>query len=352
MDRKPKILYAIQGTGNGHVSRARDVVPLLQQRADLDVLISGIQSDVQLPYPIKYRFYGLSFIFGRHGGVDMWATAKKAKPWLLWREIKSLPVKDYDLVISDFEPVTSWACKLAKVPCISLSHQAGVMAAGAPKPEKDDVMGRYIMHHYAPFSDSYGFHFARYGPQVFTPVIRQAIRDITPTDEGHYTVYLPAYDDQTLINFLSKIPQAQWQVFSKHNMQAQTIGNVTIKPVQNDAFIQSLASCSGVLCGAGFEAPAEALFLGKKLLVIPMANQYEQYCNAAGAATLGVPVVWMLDDANLDKVSQWVITPATYVVDFPDQTADIIDLVLHNHLPSVPAKPHLSLEAFLAQRDR
>lgn len=26
-----KILYAIQGTGNGHLSRARDIIPILQE---------------------------------------------------------------------------------------------------------------------------------------------------------------------------------------------------------------------------------------------------------------------------------------------------------------------------------
>ena len=48
-----KILYAIQGTGNGHLSRARDIIPVLQQKGELDILVSGIQADVDLPYPVK-----------------------------------------------------------------------------------------------------------------------------------------------------------------------------------------------------------------------------------------------------------------------------------------------------------
>ena len=69
-----KILYAIQGTGNGHLSRARDIIPILQQKGELDILVSGIQADVDLPYPVKYRFKGLSFIFGKNGGIDLIAT--------------------------------------------------------------------------------------------------------------------------------------------------------------------------------------------------------------------------------------------------------------------------------------
>lgn len=352
MPAKPlRILYAIQGTGNGHVSRARDVVPLLQERAQVDVLISGIQTDLILPYPVRYKFYGLSFIFGKHGGVDLWATAKRARIMNLWREIKSLPIQDYDLVVSDFEPVSSWACKLAGKPCVSLSHQAGVMDANAPKPAKDDLMGRMIMHNYAPFTDAYGFHFNRYGARVFTPVIRADIRQLQPTQEGHYTVYLPAYSDEALVRYLSQWPEVQWQVFSKHNMQPRTEGNVVLKPVQNEAFVASMASSTGVLCGAGFETPAEALFLGKKVLVIPMANQYEQYCNAAGAAQLGVPVVWKLDQEAKPTIDQWIKTGKPVAVEWPDITAEVIDYMLYNAGFGAQALPSgLSFENWLAQR--
>jgi predicted glycosyltransferase len=39
-----KVLYAIQGTGNGHLSRAEDIVPQLRKRCQVDILVSGTQS--------------------------------------------------------------------------------------------------------------------------------------------------------------------------------------------------------------------------------------------------------------------------------------------------------------------
>ncbi|MGC4057862.1 MAG: hypothetical protein QM743_07040 [Chitinophagaceae bacterium] len=75
-----RILYAIQGTGNGHLARSLDIYPALRQYGEVDVLVSGIQTEMQLPFPVKYRFYGLSFIFGKHGGIDKWETAKRMKP--------------------------------------------------------------------------------------------------------------------------------------------------------------------------------------------------------------------------------------------------------------------------------
>jgi hypothetical protein len=50
-----------------------------------------------------------------------------------YKEIKTLPVKKYDLVINDFEPISAWACKLRGVNCISLSHQSALLSKKVPQ---------------------------------------------------------------------------------------------------------------------------------------------------------------------------------------------------------------------------
>ena len=152
-------------------------------------------------------------------------------------------------------------------------------------------MGKAVLQHYAPVTASYGFHFRSFSNNIFTPVIRKEIRALSPVDKGHYTVYLPAYDDATIVKHLSVFRNVRWEVFSKHNKEPFVSGNVTVCPISNTGFIQSMASSTGVLCGAGFEGPAEAMYLGKKILVIPMMAQYEQHCNAAGAAAMGATVI-------------------------------------------------------------
>jgi uncharacterized protein (TIGR00661 family) len=109
------------------------------------------------------------------------------------------------------------------------------------------------------------------------------------------------------------------------------VGNVALQPVNNDAFIRSLASCRGILCGAGFETPAEALYLGKKLLVVPMKNQFEQYCNAAALKSMGVPVVKNLKEKHVPTIREWVQSGQPVPVDYPDQTEEIIERVIAAH---------------------
>lgn len=326
-----KILYAIQGTGNGHLSRARDVYPALAKHGDVDVLISGIQADVDVPFPVKYQLYGMSFIFGKRGGVDLWATAKTLKLSKLYKDIKTFPVQDYDLVINDFEPISAWACKRRGLPCISLSHQCAVANKNAPPPDGGDPFGKIVLLNYAPVTAAYGFHFKAFDENIFTPVIRSEIRELTPTDEGHYTVYLPAYDDATMVKHLSQFKNTKWQVFSKHNKESFVSGNVSVQKIDNRAFIKSMAASTGVLMGAGFEGPAEAMYLNKKVLVIPMLTQYEQHCNAAGAKAMGATVIKTLSEKHYGTIKDWLENGKKIEVDYPDITAEIIEKLMTAH---------------------
>ncbi len=345
-----KILYAIQGTGNGHLSRARDIVPILQQKGELDILVSGIQADVDLPYDIKYKFNGLSFIFGKKGGVDLLATYRKSNLRNLYNEIKCLPIRHYDLVINDFEPVSAWACKAANKPCIGLSHQAAVINTHSPRPKKKDRIGKAILTNYAPVTEAYGFHFFAYDKNIFTPVIRSEVRKALPQNKEHFTVYLPAYSDKRIIKVLGEIKNIQWQVFSKHSKESYREKNVQIKPVSNDAFIESFINCTGILCGAGFETPAEALFMGKKLLAIPMKGQYEQQCNAAALEQMGVPVIKTLKKKQLSKIAAWIESKTVISVNYPDSTEKIIDDLIAAHISQSTAIPASLEQGILSAR--
>lgn len=326
-----KILYAVQGTGNGHLSRAIDIIPCLQKHGEVDILVSGIQGDLKLPFDVKYEFKGLSFIFGKKGGVDLWKTLRRANLRKFLKSIRELPVEDYDLVISDFEPVSAWACYRKNKECIGLSHQAAVLNKMFPLPESTDMVGKIVLQNYAPVTAKYGFHFTAVGDTIFTPVIRNQVRNQLVTNLGHITVYLPSYDDKRLIKSLSMFKDVQWEVFSKHNKKKLTSKNVTIYPIDNAQFTASMATSNGVLCGAGFETPAEALFLGKKLLVIPMKSQYEQQLNAAALKNIGVPVIKNLKPKYEPIVREWLDNGKLIPVNYPDLTQQIVDNMINKH---------------------
>lgn len=250
------------------------------------------------------------------------------------RTAADIAIANHDLIINDFEPVSAWACKLRQKPCIALSHQAAVLSPHAPRPEKKDALGKLILTKYAPSTKQYGFHFKAYDENMFTPIIRQEIRNTTRTTGKHYTVYLPSYSEEKIMGVLSNIKNTYWEVFSKHGPTKFFWKNMTIRPIDNTAFIQSMASSKGVLCGAGFETPAEALHMQNKLLVIPMKGQYEQQCNAAALNEMGVPVIKSLKKKHLDNIRAWVDSDIKVDIFYPDITENIIDRLLEETLVS------------------
>lgn len=326
-----KILYAVQGTGNGHITRAMEIIPYLEKKGELDILVSGIQSDIELPFKVKYRFNGLSFIFGKKGGVDFWKTFVKLNSIQLLKEIKKLDVKEYDLIISDFEPVSCWAAIKAKRVCIGLSNQVATLHPLAPKPKNTDMIGKLVLQNYAPTTYNYGLHFKSLDATVFTPIIRKEVRELIPTNDGHYTVYLPSYNDEQIIKRLKKLDNVTWQVFSKHNKKEKKIKNITIMPINSKKFLKSIASAKGVFCNAGFGTASEALFLKKKLLVVPMKKQLEQFYNAEMLKSMGVPVINKFNSDSIPMLREWISDDTIVAVDYPDATGKIVDLIVAIH---------------------
>ncbi|MGZ5191609.1 MAG: glycosyltransferase family protein, partial [Flavisolibacter sp.] len=231
-------------------------------------------------------------------------------------------------------PVSAWACYLKNKTCIGFSHQAAVVNKHSPQSSKNDLLGRAVLKYYAPVTARYGFHYLPYDKNIFTPIIRKEIRDQTLQNHGHYTVYLPSYSDKKIIRMLSCFPGIEWEVFSKHSRESYTVENISVCPINNDQFIESLVSCEGVLCNAGFQTPAEAIFLKKKLMAIPMKGQYEQQCNAAALQMLGVPVIKNLKPKQFRHFKNWIESDTRIVLDFPDDTECIIDDIIDKYYPA------------------
>jgi uncharacterized protein (TIGR00661 family) len=326
-----KILYAIQGTGNGHVTRAMEIVPILKKKGKVDVLISGTESDIELPFEVKYKYKGLCFVFGKKGGIDVWNTYLKINSLRFLKEINSFPVKGYDLIISDFEPVSAWAASMAKKPTVGLSNQVATLHPLAPKPKNTDPLGKLILEKYAPTTFNYGYHFKQFDKTIYTPIIRKEVRQMKVADKGHYTVYFPSYEDERVIKHLKKFKDVEWQIFSKKCKGKYAYKNLSFFPLDKDKFLKSMASSSGVFCNAGFGTASEALFLKKKLLVIPMKMQYEQQCNAAMLKSMGVSVMKKLKKKHIDKLEDWLESKDIVKVNYPDNTEEIIDTIIENH---------------------
>lgn len=323
-----KIFYAVQATGNGHISRAMELLPYLKKYGEVDIFLSGSNSTLPLNAPVAFRSRGLSLQYTCHGSLNYLKTLKQLNLTRIRKEARDLPLKKYDLVLNDFEAITSLACKIKGVPSIHFGHQASFITNKTPRPDKKDRMGEWILKNYAKGTYNIGLHFNRYDDFIEPPVIKSEIWIADAMDKGHITVYLPAYCDTELITIFLRIKDVRFEIFSRQAKRMYHAENITLLPVNKDSFNKSLISCRGIITGAGFETPAEALYLNKKLLVIPIKGQYEQRCNAAALKKLGIKVLDKIGQSFYKEVDRWLFYPQpTNLIQFKP-TPEIVDILI------------------------
>ncbi len=326
-----RILLAVQGTGNGHISRARDILRCLRHHGEVDTLVSGRHSEVGLGEPWTYMHDGLGFFFGKRGGIDYGRTFRSLHLARFIKELGTFPIQRYDLVVNDFEPLTAWAAQLHHIPCVAMSNQAAFLSQKTPRPPGGPHLMELVLRHFAPGTVSIGFHFERYDSFIHTPIIREEVRRLTPYAGRHVTVYLPAHDERECILAFRRIRDVEWHVFSKHTRTAYIDGRIHVRPVETNAFLESVEGALGVITAGGFETSAETLFLGKKLLVVPMRGQYEQACNAEALRRMGVAVLEEIGPDFSERVESWLTNDAVIRVDYPDETEMIVADMIRHH---------------------
>ncbi len=340
-----KILYAVNVSGNGQISRALELILVLKNFGEVDIVASGAITKGELPWLIKYNFSGLELVYDKNGTINILKCLKYNDFNTFFKNVKFLPVSDYDIVINDFEPITAWACRLRNVSCIGFSHQSAVLGRQVPRPLSSNILGQLLMKWYAPVTYRYGLHFSPFNSTTFTPVIRKDIRLSTPTMGNHHTVYLPQYADNDIISFLDQFKEQKFEVFSKTCEIPTVHKNISIEPVDRQRFASSITSSKGVLCHAGFETPAEAMFLQKKLCVIPVKENFEQQCNAHVLKRMRVTVIQYLSEKGGVDFANWIKFGKPICVDYRDITSEIVDYVLVRHTSHIDTLPNFAISS-------
>jgi len=341
-----KILYSVQATGNGHISRAMELLPHLQQHGKVDIFLSGNNSSLQLDAPIKYRSKGLSLYYSCAGSLSYWKTFKKIEPLRLRKEINELPVEKYDLVINDFEYITSAACAKKKIPSVNFGHQASFLSDKTPRPAKRNAIGEWLLRNYGKATSYIGLHFDNYDDFIFTPVIKKEILNAEPKDNNYITVYLPSFCEKQLLDIFSLLKDYRFEIFCHHTKMVKQFGAIKLLPVNKRLFNASLINCSGIITGGGFETPAEALQLNKKIMSIPINGQYEQQCNAAAMQKLGVYTLDKIDRMFPAHFYEWMNKPAPIRVDYNNSIPESL-----SHLFSRVKKKELQIDDSLFTND-
>lgn len=321
-----KILYGVQGTGNGHIARARIMAEAFAARSDVtvDFVFSGRAPDKYFDMQVfgNYRcLEGLSFV-SENGQVNRFKTIKNASLRNLFRDIRQFKTESYDLLINDFEPVTAWAAKCNKLPSISISHQAS-FAYAVPK-AGDSLLNRTLIKYFAPTDLQLGVHWYHFNQPILPPFISPRLQP--EVGGNHILVYLPFEHIKDIHEMLDPISEQLFICFHPEISAHVKRGHIHWYPTSKDSFETHLKQANGVIANGGFELSSEALQLGKKLLIKPLHGQFEQLSNVVTLDKLGL--CQPLFQLSTDGVEDWLELPDNEAVQFPQNPQILIDWIV------------------------
>ncbi len=280
-----KILYGVQATGQGHISRARAMsAALCAYPVQVDWLFSGRSRERLFdmePFGDFTHRRGLTFNTGG-GRIRYLDTVTGNNVPQFLRDVADLDLSSYDIVVTDFEPVTAWAARRRGVRSVGIGHQ---YAFGPRTPTSGgNALTRFIMRQFAPVDVPIGLHWYPYADNVLPPILDLPRLEVRSGD--HVLVYLPFEDQAEVTRMLRGFPEQRFVQYA-NGLEQATRDNVTLHPASTVTFKRHLATSNGVICNSGFELISECLQWRKPVLTKPLAGQLEQLSNALALEQLG-----------------------------------------------------------------
>ena len=319
------ILFGVQATGNGHISRSREVIRHLKRVGHkVTVVLSGRDPsqlwgmEAFLPF---VSFRGITFSTNR-GRVRYVNTAMNLHLMEYLNDARSFDASGYDLVITDFEPISARIAKLNGIPSIGIGHQ---YAFSSNIPMADvTALSLLVMKHFAPAQYSIGLHWHHFNQAILPPIVPAMNYREIKTDDKKILVYLPFEELEDIQALLIPFASHKFYIYHK-DIRANSSANLFLRPYSREGFLKDLMECNGVITNAGFELASESIHTGKRLLVKPLSGQMEQSSNALAIDLLKLGMTMRRLDA--DSVSNFLNSDPPSPMCYPDVAAMIAEWI-------------------------
>jgi len=332
-----KILYGVQGTGNGHTTRARIMAKaFVEAGIHVDWVFSGRPRADYFDMEVfgDFQAYrGLTFQI-KHGEILFLKTLMSCNFFQFNNDSKKINVDGYDLIINDFEPVSAWAAKRAGKKVIGISHQNSFLY-DIPKAGNNFIID-WFMRNFAPVTQPIGLHWHHFNQPILPPLIEPSHYS-NQSLKKHYLVYLPFSSPDDIEPQLRQFPDYQFYIY-QNVPNATDDSHIHIRPFSREGFQQDLHRCEGVICSAGFELPSEAIQLGKKLLVLPLAGQMEQKSNALALSQLGYGTA--AQALTEEVIGDWLRQKKPAPVTYPNVAKALVEWLINTGGENFEALQH------------
>ncbi len=323
-----KFIFTVQGEGKGHLSQAIALKQILENHGHSIVGITlGMSKKRNIPayflkeFPKIKTLASPGIIYGKGKSVKIVKTTLQGILGILkykkstQKLNKLIKDKKPDYIINFYEYTTGLFYLLNKceVPCISIGHQVLLLNKNfIPLPT--NKIEQYFLNFYTKL--------VTYGSKKYLglsfyplendnkreiisipPLLRKEIKELKTSKNGGILMYIshPNYY-MDIIQWHKKNPTIKIDVFwdnPEFPIITEINKNLFFHQVDSIKFIQYLKDCKGLCCTAGFESIAEAMYLDKPVMVIPIQNHIEQKINAWDTFNAGAGIA--SENIDLDK---------------------------------------------------
>jgi hypothetical protein len=334
--RPLRVVFTVQGEGRGHLSQALALRELLEEGGHRVVgLLVGRSETRALPAYFAERMGLEPFFFpspttipGRdRRGVSVWRTAthnlRRIPAFLAARTAIRARLRELepDLVVNFYDALAGMALSGmalsgmalsgmpfrremgpgGRIPLVSIGHQYLLGHPDAPRPPFRPLQlltFRLLNRLSAPPGVprlALSFRSLPDGPgrhtRVIPPLLRRRILDAQPETGDHLLVYVlnDGYGD-VIDRWHARHPEVRIDAFWDRKgapEEDRVRPCLTFHRLSDTRFLERMRTCRGFVGTAGFESVAEALWLGKPVMVVPTGNQVEQAWNAREAEAAG-----------------------------------------------------------------
>jgi uncharacterized protein (TIGR00661 family) len=336
-----KFLFIVQGEGRGHMTQAIALSQKLESWGHtVSAVCIGKSARRQIPTFVHQKISAPIYLFESPNFV----TDEKQKSILLWKTItynlgqinkyqKSLQILDEQVkkyqpdVILNFYDMLGGLYKLLYKPSgeyWTIGHQYLIEHPQFPF-APNQRLAKWLFKLNTKLtafgaSKKLALSFRPFAPAsiknlyILPPLLRREIMDLQTKNNYYFLCYMvnPGYGHE-VITFAEANPNVQIVAFWDHKSMPDgynPVPNLIFHQVNDRLFLEKMASCKGLVSTAGFESICEAMYLGKPVMMVPVAGQYEQACNALDASISGAGIVstnfdfQKLIDHNEQKASE------------------------------------------------
>lgn len=307
--------FIVQGEGRGHLTQAISMFETLTKHGNtvIGMAIGGSNQDfvkeqIKGDVPIfKIKSPSLAYGSDSQGlsiSKTVYQTLKETRKYL--KEVNNLKKIILNLkpaAVINFYDVLGGLYKTlnpnCKIPFYAVSHQYLLLKPGFSFPKYNSWTDRFLLNTNSRIT-SIGCQKIALSLDnqedtkeivIVPPLIRELIKQQRTTKKEYFLVYLthqcmlPQLLDWKIAN-----PTIKVHCFVKREDRPKLekpLANLEIHQPDTDLFIALFRECLAVASTAGFETVAEAIWMNKPILMVPVTNHFEQMCNAEDAERYG-----------------------------------------------------------------